>query len=557
MNGLLIIPAAQPVAPDLQFEFGPISPCAIPIEGKPALTYILAQHHHTAAEIATTESLTTVIVTSKRVPGDCIPRRTANRCHVLEVAYTKDIGHTVLQALETGAADERRLIVNFADTVVKCDTSDLDYVVFSNSSDTSRWTSFTLDDADAIDEITDKSNAPGTSGKVFCGVFSFSNARLFKHLLRQFVNSNTNEDSFYLALREYTRLKKVGWHEADEWFDFGHIDNYYALQRNISKKARVFNSQDLSPEKGIIRKRSQRTEDFIHEIQWYLKLPKPISYISPRVVDYSLDSNNCYLDLDFYSYLSLQDMWLYSRFDMATWERIFLSVFEKLADMSQFSLDEDDHGSIEKSLLEMYLYKTLERTGQYTGNPLFEKFSNAEIEINGEIYPGLNATLARLADDLQTVGVIRPGKFCIIHGDLCFSNILFDRRTGVSKLIDPRGKFGEFDVYGDSGYDCAKLCHSVLGNYDFFVQDQFDLVETENGYTCTANHQVHHSRIRNLFIQLFEQKTDHELLQIRFVESLLFLSMVPLHDDNPRAQLAFACRGLEIYHNALKGNIDI
>ncbi|MBN2715396.1 MAG: aminoglycoside phosphotransferase family protein [Deltaproteobacteria bacterium] len=556
MNELLIIPAAHPVAPDLQFEFGPISPCAIPIEGKPALSYILAQHVTELTGTLTAESLSTIVVTSKHVPVDFVPAQTMGSCNVVEVEYTRDIGHTVLQALETSIGP-KHLVVNFADTVVKCATATLDYITFAKSADTGRWTSFTLDESGAIDEIIDKSNTHSNAGNVFCGVFSFSDARLFEHLLRQFIALNTNEESFYLALREYTRLRKVTWLEAAEWSDFGHIDNYYALQRNISKKAREFNSQDLSPEKGVIRKRSTRTEDLIHEIQWYLKLPKAISYISPRVIDYSLDLNKCYLDMDFYSYLSLQDIWLYSRFDMATWENIFSSVFENLKDMSRFTVLEDGKGSVKKALVEMYSQKTLNRMRQYVDEPQFSKFLRSTIQINGEVYPGIRETMAGMEDNLQREGLLDCEHFSIIHGDYCFSNILFDRRIGVAKLIDPRGKFGEFDVYGDPRYDYAKLCHSILGNYDFFVQNQFDITETKDGYAYTANYKAHHERIRNLFLGIYAKKTDHSLRQIRLLESLLFLSMVPLHKDNLKGQLAFVCRGLEIYHNALKGNLAV
>ena len=66
-------------------------------------------------------------------------------------------------------------------------------------------------------------------------------------------------------------------------------------------------------------------------------------------------------------------------------------------------------------------------------------------------------------------------EFSIIHGDLCFANIMVDENYSFIKVIDPRGKFGNFDVYGDFRYELAKLFHSVDGKYDFIIKDLFKI----------------------------------------------------------------------------------
>ena len=65
--------------------------------------------------------------------------------------------------------------------------------------------------------------------------------------------------------------------------------------------------------------------------------------------------------------------------------------------------------------------------------------------------------------------------FNIIHGDLCFANIMVDTNLSFIKVIDPRGKFGTYDIYGDFRYELAKLFHSVDGKYDFIIKDLFDV----------------------------------------------------------------------------------
>ena len=77
---------------------------------------------------------------------------------------------------------------------------------------------------------------------------------------------------------------------------------------------------------------------------------------------------------------------------------------------------------------------------------------------------GLQVDVERLAENVQG---------CVVHGDLCLSNILYDLRSRVCKLIDPRGSFGAAGIYGDPRYDVAKLYHSIYGLYDFITNDLF------------------------------------------------------------------------------------
>ena len=55
----------------------------------------------------------------------------------------------------------------------------------------------------------------------------------------------------------------------------------------------------------------------------------------------------------------------------------------------------------------------------------------------------------------------------ISHGDPCFSNIIYDRKSNLIKFIDPRGANDKAELYMHELYDIAKISHSILGNYDF------------------------------------------------------------------------------------------
>lgn len=128
----------------------------------------------------------------------------------------------------------------------------------------------------------------------------------------------------------------------------------------------------------------------------------------------------------------------------------------------------------------------------------------------------------------------------VSHGDPCFSNMLFDRRTALFRLIDPRGSETAEGAEMHPLYDLAKFSHSVLGNYDFVNSDLFTCTvdegldiafSLEGGGTPEAAREVFRQRVADAGINLWI---------MRAYELSLFLSMLPLHRDHPRKLLGFA-----------------
>lgn len=62
-----------------------------------------------------------------------------------------------------------------------------------------------------------------------------------------------------------------------------------------------------------------------------------------------------------------------------------------------------------------------------------------------------------------------------IHGDATFSNTLYSQKQNKVYFIDPRGYFGNEQIFGDPDYDWAKLYYSLVGNYDQFNNKRFKL----------------------------------------------------------------------------------
>ena len=116
----------------------------------------------------------------------------------------------------------------------------------------------------------------------------------------------------------------------------------------------------------------------------------------------------------------------------------------------------------------------------------------------------------------------------IMHGDFCFSNMLFDRRTDSLKLIDPRGfknRSEGFSLYGPWVYDYFKLAHSFVGKYDNIIMG--DSVELFNIEEIKSN------------LDFFISNTNISKDTLIHGMINLFNTMVPLHSDNLFRQKTF------------------
>ncbi|NLH80592.1 MAG: hypothetical protein GX458_07090 [Phyllobacteriaceae bacterium] len=193
----------------------------------------------------------------------------------------------------------------------------------------------------------------------------------------------------------------------------------------------------------------------------------------------------------------------------------------------------------------LYREKTLERLERFaatTGTSLDGAWT-----LNGRLLPSLREIV-----EVVAAAVPPPAEpdIRVIHGDLCFSNVLYDFRTQQVKLIDPRALngLGEPTIHGDRRYDLAKLHHSVIGLYDFIIAGRYRLeLGPERGITFDVPREP---RIREI---------QEEFLATRFgglslcdaaslpISILFFLSMLPLHADEPKRQTAMLANALRLY----------
>lgn len=166
------------------------------------------------------------------------------------------------------------------------------------------------------------------------------------------------------------------------------------------------------------------------------------------------------------------------------------------------------------------------------------------IKINSKIYPSVYHLIEKL--DLY---LHKSKNNCFIHGDFCFSNIMYDFRSSRIKVFDPRGfDFNEnITPYGDANYDFAKLIHSIFGLYDFIIAGFFECDITKDQIEFLIDKNENLSSIQKEFLQIFDIDENIKALNIH-----LFLSMLPLHNDSKIKQIALLANAYRLYDEFFK-----
>ncbi len=384
-------------------------------------------------------------------------------------------------------------------------------------------------------EISDK--------EALVGYYAFSDT---KYLLNCCVKARlVLKKEISSALIMYQKKYQLKTKLVDDWYDLGHTSGLIKT-KNILFSARSFNSISVDTQTGLLTKTSTKIQKLEDEAFWYENLPEDLKIFVPRLISFSKNEKTAVLVQELYGYPSLQELYLSGEVNIEDWRYIIERLFSLHKRFEKYTIS-----SNEDSLLWLYWYKTLERLKELNSQSsywsiLLEKES---ITINNKKYCGLPSLKEKIKE--FAIKLSQNGCETIVHGDYCFSNILFDSSNYIFKLVDPRGRLNaEATIYGDARYDIAKLRHSVVGLYDFIVQGLFKLTETKIGFQykilTTNDYQV----LEDIFDN-YAKANSFDIKEIKFIEGLLFLSMIPLHKDNLERQKMFYLRAIELLNNTL------
>ncbi|MEQ9414733.1 MAG: hypothetical protein RIF39_12930, partial [Cyclobacteriaceae bacterium] len=412
-----------------------------------------------------------------------------------------------------------------------------DFIYVQQVDGSERWCLVETDQNQMAVSYVDKSPGVQNLNLAVCGYYQFKHSTSLKKCLKKVISEGNTQISHLLG--EYQKEHPIRVVKADNWFDFGNIDNLVKARRELLQ-SRFFNSLKIDPVLNTITKVSEMDEKLREELKWYELVPEKLKVLSPRIISKEVVEGKLQLVQEYYGYPTLAELYLFSDLTVENWNSILKKLIVLTREFRKFS------GALEKKDMQlMYSNKTFDRLATMHNQSQEWKvvLESPEIVINDKTYinfvklkPWLDSRINKLIEDASNGS--------IIHGDYCFSNILFDYHSQIIRLIDPRGRFGQPGIFGDPRYDLAKLRHSIVGLYDYIMADLFEL-NTRSSldfqihfFTNGVPHHVQKS-FDDLVIEEGFNKSD-----IMFIEALLFLSMLPLHKEKPSRQKAMYLTGI-------------
>lgn len=309
----------------------------------------------------------------------------------------------------------------------------------------------------------------------------------------------------------------------------------------IQKQSRAFNSITIDRTYDIVYKRSEDSAKLQAESFWYKEIPLALQGFVPKVIMFADNT----LRMEYCPYTTLSEIFTVP--NSIDWKKVIL----RLLEIHQlFNQEAAPAWKIKDDLIKFHLTKTEERLNSLRNTDFWSDMLNRpSFIINDAEYP--NIDFDQLLKCLNKYSYV--SKPAVVHGDYCLSNILYDFNSDSVKLIDPRGYLFEKSrttIYGDAHYDFAKLMHSIHGLYDFIVQGKYALIELEPMHKYYFS--ISSKNYSSLVHILDSDSRCHNALEYRrILEVLLFVTMIPLHYEDPKRQLAFYLRAIQLYSELL------
>lgn len=361
---------------------------------------------------------------------------------------------------------------------------------------------------------------------VLSGFFSFSKPQLFMQGILQ------SKGDFIGGIEHYNKACNLVEVNNGQWLDFGHLNSFFR-SRSLMTTQRAFNDLKIEPRKVI--KASQDKTKMLAESNWFKSLPRELSMHTPALLaDYSETENRATYSLEYLYLLPLNDLLVFGKLSDAYWQHIFSAAYEITMQFAQFKPTEFNLSKAN----DIYLPKTLERVAKLRATEFCLSETAHELS-------QVEKLIKMAEESARFISTVTPSYIGIVHGDYCFSNILFDSRTQALKLIDPRGvdSAGLVTIYGDQRYDIAKFYHSVVGCYDFIIAGRYKI----DGNEIHFFEQDRLQRISSIFDKIFFESGVFNKVEILAINVQLFISMLPLHADRPDRQLAMLLNAQRLY----------
>jgi len=537
MKKSVVIPAAGSIAhkfTSLRPQF--LSAALFPVNSKSLLSYSLDFYcQHPDTEVI-------VIVNSK--DEELLKHELP---HYNFRLATVDNTKSIIETLKVFFEKETRLhddIILSVVTTIPVEMPEPDAIILSDKQELCHFYSAVADTETDQPKFFHRGSGADSFGYPFTGIIRTSN----KNLAAALAKCNTDD---LLEVAEH--IYKAGGIQFRkcEWIDCGHEVNYTEAKAKLLS-SRSFNSLQVELVSGVLEKKSTNIQKFINETDYVEKLPAGLQVFFPRVIEkLKTDDTHASVKMDYFSYPNIAELQLYRSLEEVQWHRIF-SAFEFV--LKKFHTDKCKISK--QDYLDFHLGKTISREADneswIRANEMDVLLSD-NVMINDLSCKSFKTLLPEIKAAIENL--FSEKDFCVMHGDFCFNNILYDSYSGTIRLIDPRGSFGENlpGIYGDCKYDLAKLLHSSVYCYDYIVNDLFHFEADKKRISYTFNLRNNHSLLTSLSNELLS-KLGYTSEKISIIVALLFISMCPLHSDNLQRQKLMYAHGLYLLNKFLKNN---
>lgn len=526
MKRTFLLPSAAYIQPNMQTEFGRIPPCFLPLR-----TGVLLDQQ--MALFADPDVQKILSLPSDYVLETWQQRRIAD--YGLEVVRPPagiSLGASISFALNAAAEPASELTILHGDTLITgTDPMLSDRISLHYPDSAGYWALFS-----EADEALEENFIEDGENRTLSGRFDFSNGRAFLRALA------LEGHDFVKAIARYDKEIPLARDESGRWYDFGRLETYF-LSRKAFTSERHFN--DLSFLEFSVNKRSKQVEKMEAERSWFSSLPAPLQIYTPTLLATFDGDVEAGYEIEYLPICNLSELFVFAALPLKQWRRIARSSAKFLASCRTFEGPPISANSL-------YQEKTWERIGIYCDKQGLSL--DTAFFLNGEEVGSLRTLIEGAIAEIDFNPIST-----VMHGDFCFSNILFDSRLGIVRAIDPRGGINISDpsIFGDPNYDVGKLHHSFLGGYDLIIAGLFEL---ERHSLYNIDFSLLFSDRQKRVADIFEEELENEQLptgrQPLATMVLLFLSMLPLHADRPDRQVAFLANALRLSQELKRATSD-
>jgi hypothetical protein len=454
----------------------------------------------------------------------------AHEISILKIPEGLSLGASLVSALNLAEYDNNvSLSILFGDTLLPELPVDENVISISQvessyhwavvNNDKSTWLN-TCDDGDELDKHN-----------VVCGYFNFNKP---KQLVKALIMAHWD---FIDSLNYYHAKCGLDTLEVENWLDFGHLNTYYRSKAKFTTQ-RAFNNLEITPR--WIRKSSHKTKKIAAEANWFEEIPAQLRIFLPQYLGSKINESSASYQLEYLHYTALNELFVFSALPDLVWKKILESCLFFIEECQQYIAPEKVNVFVFKSLFQE---KTANRMNQYCESIACDM--HTQWTFNKKFSASFYDLLRCSEQFLPTVENVNS----VVHGDFCFSNILYDFRTDNIKTIDPRGidLNEQFTIYGDSYYDIAKLSHSILGLYDWIIAEYYDVEIIQNDIQFSLDVPDSIKGIQQLFLSLINDRFQLQSNALYAMQIQLFLSMLPLHNDDQKRQQALMANAFRLY----------